>query len=380
MLRNLLVISLGYPTEKDPTYTFVEQLCVAMAKHNLDITVIAPQKVLKLLHKKSRHPYKRIVQLQNGGKITIFQPAYLSLSNYKIGKFSLSEWMFGRSVNMVLNKNKIKPDTVYGHFWWCGYAGYEYARDNNIPLFVATGESVIQKAFSIKCDQNSFSKFVKGVICVSGKNRDESIKMGLTTIDKCGVFPNAIDENIFHKQNKKECREQLGLPQEDFIMAFVGWFIERKGPMRVAEAIKKIGGVKSLFIGGGGQKPICDGILYCGSLPHEAIPQYLCAADCFVLPTLHEGCCNAVIEALACGLPVVSSNLPFNWDVLDESNSILVDPLNVDEIAQAIKKLRDDKDYRNLLSEGALRKAEDLTIDKRATSIISFMESRMTNS
>jgi glycosyltransferase involved in cell wall biosynthesis len=93
-----------------------------------------------------------------------------------------------------------------------------------------------------------------------------------------------------------------------------------------------------------------------------------------VLPTLAEGCCNAIVEAICCGLPVISSDRKFNYDVLDESNSIMVDPLDVGAISQAIKELKDNPDLRDKLSKGALDKAKDLTISQRAKKIISFIK------
>jgi glycosyltransferase involved in cell wall biosynthesis len=179
--------------------------------------------------------------------------------------------------------------------------------------------------------------------------------------------------------DKKQCRSQLGLPQDGFIIAFVGWFIERKGPLRVAKAIKQIPGkpVYSLFIGKGEQVPDCENILFKGTMPHDKVPIYLNAADVFVLPTLHEGCCNAVVEAMACGLPIISSDLPFNRDVLDSSNSILIDPNCIDEISQAICLLRDDLKLRSVLAEGALKRSELLTIDRRARAIVEFINEKI---
>ena len=113
------------------------------------------------------------------------------------------------------------------------------------------------------------------------------------------------------------------------------------------------------------------------ALQHNQIPDYLNMADIFVLPTLNEGCCNAIIEAMACGLPVISSNLPFNKDILDESNSILINPQNIEDIAKAIKLLKDNPLKRKELSKGALLAAEDLNIDRRAEKIISFINSRL---
>ena len=76
---------------------------------------------------------------------------------------------------------------------------------------------------------------------------------------------------------------------------------------------------------------------------------------------------------MACGLPIISSNLPFNWDVLDYSNSIMINPNNIEEIKDAIILMRDNIERRKTLSKGALRKALGLTIDNRADTIIRFI-------
>lgn len=370
---NICVITYKYPGNHNTSeYAFVKQLVDAIAQLGHHCHVIAPFNISHYHRLSESKEY----YTQGEGTVTVYRPGYLSFSNFHIGKFYPSAWLHNKTLKKAFYMMKDQPDVIYCHFWNSGYMGYQLTKKMNIPLFVATGESDIKMMFSPKPDLNCFCDYVKGVVCVSSKNRDESIRLGLTTPEKCRVFPNAVNSKLFYKRNKQECRKQLGLPENAFIVAFVGWFIERKGPQRVTEAIKRIKGRKvySLFIGKGEQEPVCDNILFKGTLQHNEVPQYLNAADVFVLPTTHEGCCNAVVEAMACGLPVVSSNLLFNLDVLDETNSILVDPNNIDEIANAIQILYDDKQLWQKLSEGALMKAEDLTIDKRAKGIMRFIE------
>jgi glycosyltransferase involved in cell wall biosynthesis len=114
--------------------------------------------------------------------------------------------------------------------------------------------------------------------------------------------------------------------------------------------------------------------LFKGALPHEDIPTYLNAADVFVLPTLAEGCSNAIVEAMACGLPIISSNLPFNWDLLNAENAILVDPMSVEQIATGIEKLLNHPALQQQMSLSALATVKDLTIEKRVRSILQFFQ------
>lgn len=371
---NICIVSPGYPDKSNSSFfVFVKQLVDAIATHGHQCQVIAPHSITH------NHSIKQQVEEYacGDGKVTVYRPNYLSLSSFRIGTFYPTLLLQKLAVARGLRQLRKKPDVIYCHFWSEGYYAYSFSKKNNIPLFVASGESEIELDFIPKSKIAAFCDYVNGVICVSSKNQDESIKLGLTIADKCGVFPNAINANLFNKREKADCRKKLGLPQDDFVAAFVGWFNDRKGPMRVAQALDKVDGVKSIFIGKGEQDPQCDGILYKGAVPHDEVPVYLNAADVFVLPTQHEGCCNAVIEAMACGLPIISSNRPFNWDVLDDSNSILIEPDDVDDIANAIRVLREDTKKRNNLAEGALRKAEGLTIEKRAKSIIDFMKSKI---
>ena len=371
----ILVLSPDYPDDRRSAFSFVKQLVDEMATQGHDIQVIAPYSLTR-----NRRLYKKIEKSRVGaGSVTLFRPRYLSYSHLHVGSLSLTSWSISQAFQKGLRMLDEEPDVVYGHFWTSAYQGYHYAKEHNKPLFAATGESEIDFVCNTE-EKKSFCDFVSGVICVSTKNLEESLTKNLAAKEKCVVIPNAIDSNLFKLLDKSDCRKRLGLPQDVFIVAFVGWFNDRKGSERVSKAISKINGpvaVNSIFVGEGQLNPDCENVLFKGRLAHSQIPEYLNAADIFVLPTLQEGCCNAVIEAMACGLPIVSSNLPFNWDVLDESNSIMVNPNNIDEIAGAIEKLRDDKILRVRLSQGALKRAEGLAIDQRAVKIIDFIKDRL---
>ena len=381
-IKSIVVCSSGYPTPTDSVAPFVEQIVNAFSQRDISVTVVAPQSIVKhWLRGAELHPKVRTYTYHGGLPITVYQPYVLSFG----GRFErLNSILRDRSVYRTLKKHKIKTDVCYGHFWHHAYSLLKYAQKNTIPLIVVTGEAKIS-CHKLKTTEElkTFSDYLSGVICVSSKNRDESIQNGLLPdVNKSIVIPNAIDNSLFHIMEKETLRKSHGISNKDFVVAFTGWYDHNKGVKRVSDAIQMIGdkSIKSFFIGdirdGGGIIPDCDGILHKGRLLHNLIAEYLNMADVFVLPTLSEGCNNAIIEAMACGLPIISSNLPFNWDVLNERNSIMVDPMNVAEIATAFKSLKYDEERREIMSNAALETAADLTIDKRAERIIKFIESK----
>ena len=263
-----------------------------------------------------------------------------------------------------------------------------YARKYNKPLFVACGESgkAIDDLLQILKPQEKqrLTEAVKGVISVSSENKNRVLKNGLATEEKINVIPNAVDKAVFYPRESNELREKFGIKDSDFVISFVGGFTERKGSSRLSDAISLLNdsSVKTFFIVSRALSydkciPDCPGILYMDSVPHDLIPDYLSASDVFVLPTLNEGCCNAIVEALSCGVPIISSNLPFNDDILDETCSVRVDPSNVEEIKNAIALLKNDDALRARLAKGALMKSESLSIETRAKRVLEFIHSKM---
>lgn len=375
----------AYPTKDRPYASFVASLCEQFALLGHRITVVCPQSITKsFLRRQSLDPYYTKID-KGKGTIEIYRPRSFTCGESRLlGRLTLlaNRW----TVNRMIRKKIIIPDVFYAHFWISAFNVMFSAKRLNIPLFVATGEDIITiQNYLTKQEVLLLQAMVKGVVCVSTKNKNESVSLHLARPNMCVVLPNSVDTTKFFPVDKLLLRDSLNIRADDFVVVYVGRFVDRKGSRRVSKAIEELNdeSIKSIFIGSNlsDQKidysPNCPGIVFCGKLSHEEIPIYLNCADVFVLPTLAEGCSNSIVEAMACGLPIISSDLDFNYDILDETNSILITPLDIAAIASSIRFLKENPTIRHKMSLASLEKAKDLDLAKRAHKILNFMIEKM---
>lgn len=374
----ICVVSPMYPTKEGKGgYFFVEQLVQIFASMGHHCYVLAPINITsKFFVKKPYGDLYEKQQSKEGGIIEIYRPRYYG-RDITIRGVQWASNSSQRSIERLIKTRKLKFDVIYAHFFRSAALIWRYASKMNIPLFVATGESVIPpidkpcSSFTIE----KFRNYLSGVICVSTKNKNEAIKMNFTTQDKCLVLPNGVDLDLFKPANRDECRRCLGIEPSAFLVICVGNIVERKGQNRLVESIERLSNpdVKIVLVGRGVLPVKSQQIIFQGFVDHKELPNYLCASDVYVIPTRWEGCCNSIIEAMACGLPIISSDRSFNWDILNKDNAILVDPDNIDEIGKAIQTLYVDKALREKLGIEAYKTAQGLSIAERAKKIIEFI-------
>lgn len=363
-------------------HVFVKRLVDEWAKMGHTCVVISPMSVVHAFAGKEKvAPKRQVYSVGNDKEVIVCRPRYYSIPKLKWFGVSMNGLAQQRCIEKMIYETGLKFDVIYCHFFIMGAVGWHYAECHHIPLFVATGESTIGE-IGRPCWRFSMERFrntLSGVVAVSTKNKEEAIQKGYAFESQIKVFPNGANLHLFKQLDKTKCRKKLGFPLENFIIICVGQFVERKGQRRILKSLDVLNNqdIKTVFVGKGEDSFEHDSILFKGTVKNESLPEYLNAADLFVLPTHKEGCCNAIIEALACGLPVVSSDRPFNYDVLNSSNSILVAPNDITELATAIDTLYKDKERRDKMGQKAYETGQDLSIERRAEAIMQFMKQRI---
>ncbi len=377
---NICIITPRYPYKDNMSYVFVKKLVDEWARLGHRCVVLTPFSLTSYWRK--IFPYKPAHYTDDTvamNPVEVYNPRYISIPRTTLFGLEINSWMESVLLRKTLKRIHFCPDIIYCHFFQSAIPGWYISKRVNVPVFVASGESTIGKIFppSREFSLERFRNDIRGCICVSTKNKEEAVRKGMVAEEKCRVFPNGTDLSIFRRMDKAECRKKLGLNQLDFIVVCVGGFVKRKGQDRIIDAIKHINNprIKLMFVGSGDMSLEHDSIVFRGRVNNVDLPVYLNAADVFCLPTLAEGCCNAIIEAMACGLPIVSSDLPFNYDVLDSQNSLLVHPEDIEAIGRAIQKLYDNPDLCKRLSEASLARSQSLSIEQRASSILSYIQS-----
>jgi len=372
-INTVTLITPNYPSPREiERGAFVERLVEGWEALDRTVNVIAPlpyfnrARTQLLFGKKAK---QRIA----GSKV--LYPRFLSLTSKKILSCDLSKighQNFQRSVIRAQKRIEL-PDVFYGKFLMHGgIASAHLARLYGRRAFLDLGESALMSRMTH--NEASMARQLigafDGIVCVSPRLREEAIALGAHK-DRVLLAPNEADTAKFYPMDKQQCRRKLKLPESAFIVVFVGHFVDRKGPLRVLEAINKVGGdVKGLFLGRGIQKPIGSAVLHAAPVPNEELPYWLNAADVMMLPTLAEGSCNAINEAMACRLPIITSDIDdVRWQV--NENCILVDPMNIDALASALHSCIRNQTPR-VVSVSRIKNTN------RATMILNWMETVLT--
>ena len=379
MLKRILFVG-NYPNTVDKNlYVFFKNLICAIADQGVECYVISPVSVTKYRRKLSLIPKESEEITKKGNRVKVYYPRYVSASSRKIGPFRtahITQHNYNRAVEKKIRKLNVPFDAAYGHFFLGGgLAVAHIGRCFKIPTFVAYGESSYETQVRNPYGEISRKEVegISGIISVSNKNTKELYNAGVFEGIPVQTIENAVDLAKFNRITYSEAREKFNFPKNDFIVGFVGSFIERKGDKRILKACEGLEDVKLAFAGKGVDSPSGSNVIFCKSVNNEEIGDFLASLDAFCLPTLNEGCCNAVLEAMAAGKAIISSDLPFNDGVLTAENSIRVNPGNIEEIREAIVKLRDNVKLRTALSEQAKEDSKNFTIEKRANKILNFI-------
>ena len=187
--------------------------------------------------------------------------------------------------------------------------------------------------------------------------------------NKITVIPNGIDIDYYNSIPKDpNLRKNLDIKQFDKVIICVANFHINKGHKYLLEAFEDVyktnKNIKLLLVGDGVEKDNLknqinsydskDNIHFLGK--RDDVPSLLKISDLFVLPTLFEGMSNSILEAMACGLPIITTNIPENISILNNNCALLVPIKNAHVLSQNIVKLISNSKLRSNIGNNAKHK------------------------
>lgn len=279
---------------------------------------------------------------------------------------------------LIVDEHKRDPfDLIHAYFLpMAGFVGTYVGKYLNIPSVVSIrGNDIERAAF----DPGKFSNVMYALQNANAvtTNASELAKKAKAFIDReINLIPNGIDTRHFKPVGRNEVlAEALGVEsQRSKVIGFVGELREKKGVATLltgyTQTNKKT--TTTLLIVGeireGEDKKLFDEfqlsnpenqIIVTGHVPHKDLPAYYCLMDVFIHPSLRDGMPNAVLEAMACGVPVIATPVGGVLDVLEDGVNGRTIPVNDAEmLAKVTEELLNDPEQCTRLSKKAREKIE----------------------
>lgn len=343
----LLVFSSLFPSSAQPAAgLFIRERMFRVARH-LPMVVVAPvpwfplQGLIRLLRPGYR-PMPPLREVQQG--IVVWHPRFLSVP----GLFrSWDGLLMAFSCLPLLRRLKgdFGFDVIDAHFTYPdGYAATWLGRWLNVPVTITLRGTEVPHARHPGKRRRMLTALARAarVFAVAEALKRHVANLGAAP-DKIEVVGNGVDTDVFHPEDRAQARARLSLSPEAKVLVSVGGLVERKGFHRVIgvlpHLVNEFPDLVYLIVGGASPEGdmraeleeqvarlgLARHVRFLGVVPPEELRWPLSAADVFVLATRNEGWANVFLEAMACGLPVVTTDVGGNREVVrDESLGYIV--------------------------------------------------------
>ncbi|HEU0129514.1 MAG TPA: glycosyltransferase, partial [Mycobacteriales bacterium] len=210
--------------------------------------------------------------------------------------------------------------------------------------------------------ERAAARWADTVVCVSDAERADGVAAGVRA-RRWDVVPNGVDLARWQPGSRTEARRRLGLPDGPLVVC-VGRLSRQKGQDVLLRAWADVPGATLALVGDG---PLHDtlaaaapsSVLLAGR--RDDVADWYAAADVVALPSRWEGLALTALEALACGRPVVASDVTGMREVVDPAG--LVPPDDPAALAAALAELLADPDRRVKLGAAASTRADDFSVD-----------------
>ena len=203
-------------------------------------------------------------------------------------------------------------------------------------------------------------------------------------------IPNGLDLERFHpleKEDREDLRARLGLPSGALAL-FVGQLVVRKGVSQLLEAWEAVSrSLPTATLVFAGDGPLADEVKGRATSSHsrvmllgvrDDVADLMRAADVLVLPSRNEGFANVVVEAMACGLPVISGRTGIARHLpIDGTAGRLIDPENPSDLAGALVKILSSPDRGAALGERGRQLVQQFDLRKVAPAYLALYESML---
>ena len=354
---NILAISYLFPNRANPGYGVFVLNRLKAVQQFCNVKVIAPVQWYPFINRlKGSNAEAAVPAVENIQGIDTSHPRFAVVPRYLKWIDCLTFlWATLRAFRAL--RGRFDFDLVDVHWTYPDVlAGYWLARRHG-KKFIVT----IRGHEAFYDEETSIRRWIVAqvlrradyVVALSSELREKVIRLGVPAV-KTRVILNGVDLAQFAYISQEDCRQRLGLPANRKVLVSVGRLTERKGHhllIQILPTLARIGPVDLFIIGGVNREddygPVLQAMIadlkltnvhLLDRVPHEDLRYWYGAADAFCLATMSEGCPNVILEALACGAPVVATGAGAIRDlVATGEDGIVVDRPDVASLGAAVR-------------------------------------------
>jgi glycosyltransferase involved in cell wall biosynthesis len=346
----VLVASHLYPSLLSQTWGSFVHNQVRFLQAHCQVQVVSPTPFFPFPGFGAWSAYRRVPRREWRDGIEVQRPRYAA---WPRRLFFARVW---RSYLRALERAQVhSPDLIHAH---CAYpdglAAAELGKRLGRPVVVTVHGHDLKdlprhprwRALVVRALQQA-----RSVVAVSQDLRERALALGLAP-EKVHLIPNGVDCQVFAPDFARRPGEG------GWRLLYVGRFDPAKGIGILLEALARLRGqgrdVRLSLIGGnpltGGERPfrrqvarlgLADRVEFLGEVPWNQVPRHMASADLFALPSFSEGLPLVLLEALSCGLPILSTRCGGPEEIVGQQVGRLVTPGDVDELQDALEEMLD---------------------------------------